>query len=110
MSKFIAGLLIGVATLAGTYAVATPIATPTSHGGANSEKKYTMAEARADYIDNIHQSVDAAVVTPKHTRGLDVALYQAHLHMRQEQWGCLESGSTDFGFQPRKRSPHIAMQ
>lgn len=95
MSKLFAGLLIGVAIVAGMVAVPQTIAATTSTSVTTTET------ATSDH--------SPMVITLRNTRGIDVALYQAHRQISQARRGCHDSGSADAGFQQRQRFPQIAM-
>ena len=99
MSKLFAGLLIGVAIVAGMVAVQQTIAATTSTSVTTTET------ATTDH--------SPMVITLRNTRSIDVALdpalYQAHRQISQARRSCHDSGSTDAGFQQRQRFPQIAM-
>ena len=105
MSKLIAGLLIGVTTVAVTYADSRAIAATTI-------TRVTTTDPIRDN-DNRADHLFATGIKPKNSRGVDIALdmtlYRAHRQMRQTQWRCDDSGDSNFGLQQRKRTPHIAM-
>ena len=95
MSKLFAGLLIGVAIVAGMVAVPQTIAATTSTSVTTTET------ATSDH--------SPMVITLRNTRGIDVALYQAHRQISQARRGCHDSGSNDSMIRQRKRSSHIAL-
>ena len=99
MSKLFAGLLIGVAIVAGMVAV------PHTNAATTPTSSTASGMATFEYVP--------LVIKPGNTRGIDVALdpalYQAHRQISQARRGCHDSGSNDSMIRQRKRSSHIAL-